>query len=82
MPKSLSVQAVPACPPVSMWTVFVSVVTSLCCDLNGGKMNEKMYFPPCFQFSLELAVLSSNTRALNFIEETRKQKMQKNSEIH
>lgn len=45
VPKSLSVQAVPACPPVSMWTVFVSVVTSLCCDLNGEKMT---VFSPMF----------------------------------
>lgn len=37
VPKSLSVQAVPACLPVSMWTVFVSVATSVCCDLNGKK---------------------------------------------
>lgn len=38
VPKSLSVQAVPAWLLVSMWTVFVSVATSVCCDLNGKKM--------------------------------------------
>lgn len=37
VPKPLSVQAVPVCLPVSMWRVFVSVATSLCCDLNGEK---------------------------------------------
>lgn len=38
VPKSFSVEAVPAFLPVSMWTVFVSVATSLCCDLNGKKL--------------------------------------------
>lgn len=39
VPKSLSVQPVPACLSISMWTFFVSVATSLCCDLNGKKID-------------------------------------------